>query len=50
MEEKTKQKTAEEWMQVFEGSGVPIAVVNDVKDALNHPHCMFQIMFSFSVP
>ncbi|KAI0020506.1 CoA-transferase family III domain-containing protein [Xylariomycetidae sp. FL0641] len=32
------QKTTQEWLEVFEGSGMPYAAVNDVQDTLNHEH------------
>ncbi|KAI0398382.1 CoA-transferase family III [Xylariaceae sp. FL0594] len=32
------QKTTQEWLEVFEGKGMPIAAVNDVQDSLNHAH------------
>lgn len=32
------QKTTEEWLQVFEGSGMPYAAVNDVQSTLSHEH------------
>lgn len=34
----SQQKTTEEWLQVFEGSGMPYAAVNDVQATLNHAH------------
>ncbi|KJK79141.1 hypothetical protein H634G_05956 [Metarhizium anisopliae BRIP 53293] len=34
----SQQKTTEEWLQVFEGSGMPYAAVNDVQTTLNHAH------------
>lgn len=38
MEAVTQQKTTKEWLDVFEGSGLPYAAVNDVYDTLNHAH------------
>lgn len=32
------QKTTQEWLQVFEGKGMPYAAVNDVHDTLHHEH------------
>lgn len=32
------QKTTAEWLDIFEGSGMPYAAVNDVQDTLNHEH------------
>lgn len=34
----TRTKTTAEWLDVFEGSGMPYAAVNDVKDTLEHEH------------
>ncbi|TDZ20802.1 Succinate--hydroxymethylglutarate CoA-transferase [Colletotrichum orbiculare MAFF 240422] len=38
IEEITVTKTTEEWLQVFEGKGMPYAAVNDVQGALEHEH------------
>ncbi|KAI2629461.1 CoA-transferase family III [Xylaria nigripes] len=32
------QKTTQEWLEIFEGKGMPYAAVNDVQDTLNHEH------------
>ncbi|TRX93650.1 hypothetical protein FHL15_005326 [Xylaria flabelliformis] len=32
------QKTTQEWLQVFEGKGMPYAAVNNVHDTLHHEH------------
>lgn len=34
----TKTKTTQEWLDLLEGSGMPYAAVNDVKDTLEHEH------------
>lgn len=34
----SQQKTTEEWLHRFEGSGLPYAAVNDVETTLNHEH------------
>lgn len=34
----SQQKTTQEWLETFEGSGMPYAAVNDVQDTLNHEH------------
>lgn len=34
----TEQKTTAEWLDVFDGSGMPYAAVNDVQGTLNHEH------------
>ena len=38
IEKITTQKTTQEWLEVFEGKGMPYAAVNDVQDTLNHEH------------
>ncbi|KAI9934220.1 hypothetical protein ASPWEDRAFT_38245 [Aspergillus wentii DTO 134E9] len=38
IEETTKQKTTQEWLEIFEGSGMPYAAVNDIQGTLNHSH------------
>ncbi|KFZ11172.1 hypothetical protein V502_07706 [Pseudogymnoascus sp. VKM F-4520 (FW-2644)] len=38
LEEVTLEKTTQEWMDTFEGSGLPYAAVNDLMDTLNHKH------------
>ncbi|KAK5990761.1 Succinate--hydroxymethylglutarate CoA-transferase [Cladobotryum mycophilum] len=38
IEELTQQKTTQEWLEVFEGAGMPYAAVNDVQGTLNHSH------------
>ncbi|KAL6353567.1 hypothetical protein LRP88_14063 [Fusarium phalaenopsidis] len=38
IEDATKSKTTQEWLDIFEGTGLPYAKVNDLKDTLNHPH------------
>lgn len=34
----SRQKTTEEWLKKFEGSGLPYAAINDVQTTLNHEH------------
>lgn len=34
----TVEKTTDEWLHVFEGTGMPYAPINDVKTALEHSH------------
>jgi succinate---hydroxymethylglutarate CoA-transferase len=36
--EHTVKRTTAEWLEVFEGSGMPYAAINDVQDSLRHPH------------
>jgi succinate---hydroxymethylglutarate CoA-transferase len=38
IEDITSQRTTQEWLDVFEGKGMPYAAVNDVQGALNHEH------------
>jgi succinate--hydroxymethylglutarate CoA-transferase len=40
----TQTKTTQEWLDVFEGSGLPYAAVNDVQDTLNHKHVLARDM------
>lgn len=49
IEETTQQKTTQEWLEIFEGSGMPYAAVNDIQGTLNHKHgTSFSIMASWS--
>jgi succinate---hydroxymethylglutarate CoA-transferase len=41
IEAETKQRTTKEWLDIFEGSGMPYAAINDVQDTLNHEHGEF---------
>lgn len=38
IEKLTKTKSTQEWLDVFEGSGIPYAAVNDVLATLTHEH------------
>ena len=38
IENETKKKSTKEWLEVLEGSGMPYAAINDVKDTLEHEH------------
>lgn len=31
-------KTTQEWLEIFEGSGMPYAAINDIKQTLEHDH------------
>jgi len=42
--EKTKQKTTQEWLEIFEGSGMPYAPVNDIQTTLSHDHVLARDM------
>jgi succinate--hydroxymethylglutarate CoA-transferase len=37
LQKKFAEKTQNEWLAVFEGSGLPYGSINDVVDALEHP-------------
>lgn len=41
IEATTQQKTTKEWLDIFEGSGMPYAAVNDIQGTLNHEHGRF---------
>jgi crotonobetainyl-CoA:carnitine CoA-transferase CaiB-like acyl-CoA transferase len=38
IEDDLKTKTTKEWLDMFEGSGMPYAAVNDIQGTLNHEH------------
>ncbi|ROW04551.1 hypothetical protein VMCG_05030 [Cytospora schulzeri] len=38
IEKISTQKTTQEWLDVFEGKGLPYAAVNDIQGTLNHSH------------
>ena len=38
IEEITQTKTTQEWLEVFEGKGMPYAAINDVQSTLAHDH------------
>ncbi|KAK6067188.1 CoA-transferase family III [Seiridium cupressi] len=40
----TSQRTTQEWLDVFEGKGMPYAAVNDVQGTLNHEHTLARNM------
>lgn len=40
IEDQLKTKSTKEWLDVFEGSGMPYAAVNDIQGTLNHEHGM----------
>lgn len=41
----TVQRTTQEWLDIFEGSGMPYAAVNDIQGTLNHKHGKYYIRF-----
>lgn len=44
IEDVLKTKTTKEWLDIFEGSGMPYAAVNDIQGTLNHEHGMLHIV------
>lgn len=38
IEKETQRKTTQEWLEIFEGSGMPYAAINDIQGTLNHSH------------
>lgn len=38
IEKLTTKRTTKEWLDIFEGSGVPYAAINDIQATLNHEH------------
>lgn len=40
----TQTKTTQEWLQIFEGSGLPYSAVNDIQQTLNHEHVLAREM------
>ncbi|KAH8753466.1 caib/baif family protein-like protein [Hyaloscypha finlandica] len=40
----TQTKTTSEWLDVFEGSGLPYSAVNDIQGTLNHEHVLARDM------
>jgi succinate--hydroxymethylglutarate CoA-transferase len=40
----TQTRTTEEWLQAFEGSGLPYSAVNDIQTTLNHEHVLARDM------
>jgi hypothetical protein len=44
IEAETTKRTTQEWLKIFEGSGLPYAAVNDVLDTLNHEHSKFNVL------
>ncbi|KAL2794439.1 CoA-transferase family III domain-containing protein [Aspergillus keveii] len=38
IEDRVKEKTTQQWLEIMEGSGMPYAAVNDIQGTLNHEH------------
>lgn len=43
IETETKKRTTKEWLELFEGCGMPYAAVNDVQGTLNHEHSKWHL-------
>jgi succinate--hydroxymethylglutarate CoA-transferase len=46
IEKVTQTKSTKEWLHIFEGSGMPYAAINDVKETLEHEHIQARGMVS----
>lgn len=44
IENETRQKTTQEWLDILEGCGMPYAAINDVQGTLNHEHVLARDM------
>lgn len=44
IEKITQDKSTKEWLDIFEGSGLPYAAINDVQGTLNHEHVLARDM------
>ncbi|RAL63840.1 hypothetical protein DID88_003483 [Monilinia fructigena] len=44
IEKITQDRTTQEWLDIFEGSGLPYAAINDVQGTLNHEHVLARDM------
>jgi succinate--hydroxymethylglutarate CoA-transferase len=44
IENETRQKTTQEWLEILEGCGMPYAAINDVQGTLNHEHVLARDM------
>ncbi|KEF52583.1 uncharacterized protein A1O9_11426 [Exophiala aquamarina CBS 119918] len=44
LQKRFKEKTKDEWMQAFEGSGLPYGAINDVVEAVEHPQAQARNM------
>ncbi|KAF2028136.1 CoA-transferase family III [Setomelanomma holmii] len=40
VEAELQLRTTQEWLQIFEGSGMPYAAVNDIQGTINHEHVL----------
>jgi succinate--hydroxymethylglutarate CoA-transferase len=44
IESLTKTKSTQEWLEIYEGSGLPYSAVNDIQGTLNHAHVLARDM------
>jgi succinate--hydroxymethylglutarate CoA-transferase len=44
LQKRFREKTKDEWMQAFEGSGLPYGAINDVVEAVEHPQAQARNM------
>ncbi|KAK8220680.1 CAIB/BAIF family enzyme [Phyllosticta capitalensis] len=44
IEKETQRKTTQEWLEIFEGSGMPYAAINDIQGTFNHSHVLARNM------
>ena len=47
IDEVTKTKTTQEWLDILEGSGMPYSAINDVQTTLNHDHSKYFALNAF---
>lgn len=38
IENETRKKTTQEWLEILEGCGMPYAAINDIQGTLSHEH------------
>jgi succinate--hydroxymethylglutarate CoA-transferase len=44
VEAELQLRTTQEWLEIFEGSGMPYAAVNDIQQTINHEHVLARNM------
>ncbi|EEQ83938.1 CAIB/BAIF family enzyme [Blastomyces dermatitidis ER-3] len=44
IEDRTRQRTTQEWLEILEGSGMPYSAINDIQGTLNHSHVLARDM------
>jgi succinate--hydroxymethylglutarate CoA-transferase len=45
IEEETKKRTTQEWLDALEGCGMPYAAINDIQATLKHEHSQYGFFF-----